>query len=111
MLCRNRRSTPPPSGQRQALGVVGELLGPFLVPLRGGNTMGLPAVRFVGAVAERRGGVLCLAPARAVGLLLLKHTQKLIGVGAAAVRAPLLAACTRIHRSAKRRPNAELLSR
>jgi hypothetical protein len=49
--------------------------------------MGLPAVRFVGAVAERRGGVLCVAPTRAVGLLLLKHTQKLIGVGAAAVRA------------------------
>jgi hypothetical protein len=30
------------------------------------------------------------------------------GAGAAAVRAPLLAACTRIHRSVKRRPNAEL---
>jgi hypothetical protein len=43
------------SGQRQALGVVGELLGPFLVLLRGHNSRKLPAVRCVSAGAERRG--------------------------------------------------------
>jgi hypothetical protein len=51
---------------RQALGVVGAPLAPFLALLRGHNSRGLPAVRCVGAEAERRGGVLCVAPAYVV---------------------------------------------
>jgi hypothetical protein len=52
--------------KRQALGVVGGLLVPFLVLLRGHNSRGLPAVRCVSAGAERRGDVLCVAPAYVV---------------------------------------------
>jgi hypothetical protein len=57
--------SPPLSGQRQALGVVGELLCPFLVLLRGHSSCRrLSAARCVSAGAERREGVRCGKPPR-----------------------------------------------
>jgi hypothetical protein len=51
----------------QALGAVGALMGSFLALLRGHNIRRLPAVRCVGAGAERReGGGFCVARAYVV---------------------------------------------